>query len=597
MKVRLHVLAATMVLAGLFSAPMSANALGFGSARLLSEIGQPLNAEVDLKLSDREAIEDIVVRHATVPDYERQGIAYSSTVNGLHVRVENRAGKPVAVVSTVGPVREPVLNFILNSESVQGKMSRAFTLPIKTSALAGPTAEVGSRTSQAVTTVEAVREASALGTVPANFNEKTGLWKDEDTKLYDYVVEVGKRPVAKDLVRVKGFDKNIKLVEVLAKVVPKGWKGFAGDVSLKSAPSIDWVGANRYWITILDEVLGKAGMTATVDWNKKEVTFRSADVAVAVAAPATAPAAEPAAAAAPAVAATPAAAVSDADAARTAEQRVEQVRAERLAAARARAAAQEAQFKAEEERAAAVKAKAAADADAAKRQAEADAAVVAKAAADKAAAEKASAERAAAAKAEADKTAAQKLAAEKAAADAAAQAKADAAKAEAQAAAARDAAAERVAASKRESDARAAAERQASADKARQADEAVAAKRTADADRAAAQAAATKAQADEKTKNQQFLASLKSVEVFGEVPAEAFETRTAGFNVALFSAVERILPPGYSLFTQDETLSSVADVSWRGGNRNWLLVLNETVASKGLRAIVNPARKEVFLKR
>lgn len=562
MKVRLHVLAATMALAGLFSAPMSANALGFGAIRLNSEIGQPLNAEVDLKLSDREAIEDIVVRHATVPDYERQGITYTSTVNGLQVKLEVRGGKPVAIVRTVGPVREPVLNFILNSESVQGKMSRAFTLPIKTSALAGPSAEVGSRTSLAVTTAEAVREASALGSVPKGFNEKTGLWDGEDTRLYDFVIEVGQRPGAKDLARIKGFGKDVPLVEVFSKVVPKGWKGFAGDVSMKTAKPVDWVGASRYWITILDEHLGKAGMTATVDWTRKEVTFRSVDVAsVATAAPATVAEATPTPAVAPVVVASAPVAVptSDADAARVAEERAQKARAERLAETRAAAAQQ-----AEAERSRVAKL----DADAAKRQAVADEAVVAKAAADKDAAEKA-----ALAKADAERTQAQ---------------------------AARDAA-EHVAVSKRESDARAAADRQATAtaqaEAVRQSEATAAAARAAEVDRAAAVAANTKAQADEKAKNQQLLASLKNVEVFGEVPAEAFDTRTAGFNVGLFSAVQRILPPGYSLFTQDESLNTVADVSWRGGNRNWLVVLNETVASKGLRAIVNPVRKEVFLKR
>ena len=105
MKATIRALSAMMAVAGLLSiAPLSAHALGFGQVRVQSDLGQPLRAEVDLHLGDRESLDEIVIRHASVADYERQAVAYNSLLSGVRVSVQSRNGKPMAVLTSASPV-------------------------------------------------------------------------------------------------------------------------------------------------------------------------------------------------------------------------------------------------------------------------------------------------------------------------------------------------------------------------------------------------------------------------------------------------------------------------------------------------------------
>ena len=162
MKTRFQALTATMVLAGVFGAlPLSAHALGFGAIRVQSEIGQPFRAEVDLRLSAGESSDDLAVRHAGATEYERQGVNYASVLSSLSVAIQTRAGKSIAIVTTRAPVNEPLIQFILQTESTQGRMFRSFSLPLGTTAIAGPSA------AQAASSSLAITAADAFGKVPS----------------------------------------------------------------------------------------------------------------------------------------------------------------------------------------------------------------------------------------------------------------------------------------------------------------------------------------------------------------------------------------------------------------------------------------------
>lgn len=92
-------------------------------------------------------------------------------------------------------------------------------------------------------------------------------------------------------------------------------------------------------------------------------------------------------------------------------------------------------------------------------------------------------------------------------------------------------------------------------------------------------------------------ATLKNLSLFGTAQPEGRIVSSSGFNVSLFTSVQRILPPGWSLFTQDPTLARAENTSWRGAGREWLVVLSETIGVHGVQAIVNAERKEVLLHR
>lgn len=274
MQIRLRALAATLAVAGLgCSLPMSAHALGFGTMRVLSEVGSPLRAEVELKLTDRETSEDVKVRPAATAEYERQGVPFQGILEGLRVQLETRGKRAVAVITTLAPVQEPVLHFVLQSDSVQGRMVRAFTLAMPTTALQGPSAQEGATGSRAVTALDVLGRPK----VAAQGQGDAGLGEGADRMFFDAVIEVGQRPPLRQLKRIKTSGTQVPLTKALFQVVPTGWRGYAGDATVKQAPPVDWKGGDRFWLVVLNDLMTSAKLTATVDWNTREVTFRSLD--------------------------------------------------------------------------------------------------------------------------------------------------------------------------------------------------------------------------------------------------------------------------------------------------------------------------------
>jgi hypothetical protein len=59
---------------------------------------------------------------------------------------------------------------------------------------------------------------------------------------------------------------------VLSKLVPKGWSGYAADPSIKDVVNVSYVGGNRPWPVVLEEVLKEHGLVATINWEKSEIS-------------------------------------------------------------------------------------------------------------------------------------------------------------------------------------------------------------------------------------------------------------------------------------------------------------------------------------
>ncbi len=73
--------------------------------------------------------------------------------------------------------------------------------------------------------------------------------------------------------RVSSSMAGQSIVKVLAKLVPNGWSGYASDPSIKHITSVSYVGANRPWPIVLEEVLQAHGLVAKIDWNKREISI------------------------------------------------------------------------------------------------------------------------------------------------------------------------------------------------------------------------------------------------------------------------------------------------------------------------------------
>lgn len=77
-----------------------------------------------------------------------------------------------------------------------------------------------------------------------------------------------------DIQKAVGFGNEVAFLDGVRQVVPEGWRGFALGAGVDTRRLVNWRGGNRPWTAVLEEMLGQAGLLATVDWTRKEISFR-----------------------------------------------------------------------------------------------------------------------------------------------------------------------------------------------------------------------------------------------------------------------------------------------------------------------------------
>src|SRR5690606_755641 len=112
-------------------AAVYASALGLGEIKLNSALNQPLDAEIRL-LQVRDLNEkEIVVGLASQEAFQRLGIGRPHFLTDLSFSVDlQSASGPVIKVTTLKPIREPFLDFIVQAQWPSGKLLREYTLLI-----------------------------------------------------------------------------------------------------------------------------------------------------------------------------------------------------------------------------------------------------------------------------------------------------------------------------------------------------------------------------------------------------------------------------------------------------------------------------------
>lgn len=271
---RLTALAGLLAIAAL--APLSASALGLGSIRVSSPAGQPLKAEVDLVIDNRREALDVVIRNGSAEEYERQGLGPRGALAGLRVAVQQRGKKYVAVLTTREPLNDPYAYIVLEGSAGNGHVMRSYPVLLRVESLGqAPAQEMRfERSLQGPITAASLPDEAQ----PRSYVSVRPVVEDSATKLYENLIEIGDRPKAKQLHRVSGMGKQEPVGQALFRIVPKGWKGFAGEVDVRAMPPINWAARNDYWISVLDGVMSKTALTATVNWPAKEVTFRGLEL-------------------------------------------------------------------------------------------------------------------------------------------------------------------------------------------------------------------------------------------------------------------------------------------------------------------------------
>lgn len=107
--------------------PIGANAAGLGKLSVLSAIGQPLRAELDISAT-KEELSSLTVRVAPPDAFNQAGIQYASVLSGLAFVLDKRAdGRPYYRVNSDRPVNDPFLDMLIELNWASGRLVREYT--------------------------------------------------------------------------------------------------------------------------------------------------------------------------------------------------------------------------------------------------------------------------------------------------------------------------------------------------------------------------------------------------------------------------------------------------------------------------------------
>lgn len=112
-----------MLLTGAFSA----QGAGLGKLSVYSGIGQQLNAEVALSATAAE-MNSMTAKLASHEAFREAGIEYMPLLSDVRINLDkNAAGQPVLKLTTLRPISEPFLHFLVELSWTSGRMVREYT--------------------------------------------------------------------------------------------------------------------------------------------------------------------------------------------------------------------------------------------------------------------------------------------------------------------------------------------------------------------------------------------------------------------------------------------------------------------------------------
>jgi pilus assembly protein FimV len=105
----------------------SANATGLGKLTVLSALGQPLRAEIELTSPDKDEIGSLLPRLASVEAFRQSSIDFNPALLSLRFAVEPRGTGYVIRVTSAQSMNEPFVDLLLEMNSSNGKLLREYT--------------------------------------------------------------------------------------------------------------------------------------------------------------------------------------------------------------------------------------------------------------------------------------------------------------------------------------------------------------------------------------------------------------------------------------------------------------------------------------
>ena len=105
----------------------AAEAAGLGKLTVLSSLGQPLRAEIELTAVTSEEASELVAKLASPDAFRAANIDFNSALLSLRFEVEARGSRQFIRVSSPQPINEPFVDMLLELTWTNGRLVREYT--------------------------------------------------------------------------------------------------------------------------------------------------------------------------------------------------------------------------------------------------------------------------------------------------------------------------------------------------------------------------------------------------------------------------------------------------------------------------------------
>ncbi|SFC96987.1 FimV/HubP family polar landmark protein [Massilia yuzhufengensis] len=137
----------------------AASAAGLGKLTVLSALGQPLRAEIELTTTAGEDVSSLAVKLASPEAFRTANIEFNPALLSLRFNVEQRAGRQFIRVTSSQPLNEPFVDMLLELSWNNGRLVREYTFLLDPAELRA--------TQPAQLAAESQRPAAAAAPAPA----------------------------------------------------------------------------------------------------------------------------------------------------------------------------------------------------------------------------------------------------------------------------------------------------------------------------------------------------------------------------------------------------------------------------------------------
>jgi pilus assembly protein FimV len=108
--------------------PWMGHAAGLGKLTILSALGEPLNAEIELLSVSKDELATLSARLASPEAFQQAKIPYSPALVGVRFSIDKRAdGQPYLRIVSTRPVNEPFIDFLIELNWASGRLLREYT--------------------------------------------------------------------------------------------------------------------------------------------------------------------------------------------------------------------------------------------------------------------------------------------------------------------------------------------------------------------------------------------------------------------------------------------------------------------------------------